>query len=564
MNNNLNNTERKAPIPAEVVRQAAEQTSDPFAIVEEALSRLSTDAGAIFDEIPLAALKAIRQKSEAAYVRFVDRAKGCKTRLDRLTSLERDSRQDNPHDDILQVAQSNCTFNHDKDGRCVAIITVESHREVYYVDSAGFNEWLRAACFAAYKKGISDLAMSTAVSTLAAIGKHQGAEQEVHLRCAKFGNAYFIDRCDDQWGSIRIDANGWEIVAEPPILFTRNKNMRPLPEPERPGKLDKLWKHFNVPENCRLLLLAWMLDCCRPDTPFPILELCGEQGSAKSSAQRHLRDLIDPNKVPLRGRPKTVEDIYVGAANNWLVSFENVSHLTPEQQDALCSLATGGGFATRQFYTHGEEHVLESKRPVVINGINPVASQPDLIERVISIEAPVIPPDQRKDEQTLEATWQEDYPAIFGGLMDLFSAALRLLPGVKLTEMHRMADYQRLGEAIAQAQGHEPGHFSQLYAAAVQEGADRSLETYGIADALQVFACSEKKPWEGTVLSLKLELELLPGIDRSHWPKSARGLSHQLKRISPGLRRHGIHVEKLGHERNGSRVRVSRSANSQK
>jgi hypothetical protein len=563
MNAILSSIETTSPI-AEFVRQAALETADPVAIVTEALTMLASDPGALYENHVIAALKTIRQKDEAAYTRLCAQAKGCMTKLDKLTAPERESRQDNVQDEILQVAQNSCTFNHDADGRCIAIIAGETHREVYYVDGSGFNDWLRAAYFSAHKKGIGDLAISTALSTLSAIGKHQGAEQKVHMRCAKSGNAYFIDLCDDKWRAIRVDANGWEIVDKPPTLITRTKNMRPLPAPQTPAQLDKLWDHLNIPENRRLLLLAWILDSYRPDTPFPILELCGEQGSAKSSAQRHLRDLIDPNKVPLRGRPKSVEDIYVGAANNWLVSFENLSHLTPEQQDALCTLSTGGGFATRQFYTNGDEHVLESKRPVVINGINPVASQPDLIERVISIEAPVIPPDQRKDEQTLEAAWQEDYPSILAGLMDLFADALRLLPSIKLTHKHRMADYQLLGEAVAQAQGHPAGHFSTRYAAAVNEGIDRSLETYGIANALQVFTYSMKNPWEGNYLSLLGDLNLQMGIDRSHWPKSVKGFANQLKRITPGLRRRGISIEALGHGRNGSALRITLSATEQK
>ena len=127
-----------------------------------------------------------------------------------------------------------------------------------------------------------------------------------------------------------------------------------------------------------------------------------------------------------------------------------------------------------------------------------------------------------------------------------------------------MADYQLLGEAISQAQGHPAGHFSALYSAAVNEGIDRSLETYGIANALQMFNYGRKKPWEGTFMSLLNELGTQQGIDRSHWPKSPKGLANQLKRITPGLRRRGILIETLGHGRNGSMLRISFSANEQK
>ena len=161
------------------------------------------------------------------------------------------------------------------------------------------------------------------------------------------------------------------------------------------------------------------------------------------------------------------------------------------------------------------------------------------------------------DEQTLEVAWQQDYPYIFAGVLDAFSVALRQLPEIKLSHKQRMADYQLLGEATARGQGQRPGYFSKLYADAVGEGTDRSLETYGIANALQVFMAPPRKTWSGTFLELMSELNLLPGVDRSHWPKSPRGLAHQLKRITPGLRRRGVLVKNLGHSRRGSRVQLS-------
>lgn len=121
---------------------------------------------------------------------------------------------------------------------------------------------------------------------------------------------------------------------ESPVYFTRTPSMRPLPMPVpigvTHGDVGLLWQHTNIPAHSRLMVLAWLLDCFRPDTPFSVLELVGEQGSAKSTTQSVLRSLVDPNKVMLRGRPKTVEDVFVAAANNWLVSYENLSGLTPE------------------------------------------------------------------------------------------------------------------------------------------------------------------------------------------------------------------------------------------
>ena len=218
-------------ISPDAVRDAAQETADPYATVENALPRLAADPGAMYEDTVIAALKTIRQKDEAGYARLVARATGCKTRLDKLTAPERDSHQDSNQDLILQAAQAHCQFHHDADGRGVAVIEIDGHREVHLVDSQGFKKWLRAAVFKANRMGIPEQAMNTAIATLNAIGSHEGTEVKVHMRCAKVGDAYFIDLCDDAWRAIRVDKDGYTVLDRPPIYFIRTKGMRPLPEP---------------------------------------------------------------------------------------------------------------------------------------------------------------------------------------------------------------------------------------------------------------------------------------------------------------------------------------------
>ena len=73
----------------------------------------------------------------------------------------------------------------------------------------------------------------------------------------------------------------------------------PLEGPLTLDSFEPLWAVANVPKEDRLLLLATLAECCRPNTPHPVLEFLGTQGAAKSTTQRHLRALLDPNEVPL-------------------------------------------------------------------------------------------------------------------------------------------------------------------------------------------------------------------------------------------------------------------------
>ena len=82
-----------------------------------------------------------------------------------------------------------------------------------------------------------------------------------------------------------------------------------------------------------------------------------------------LRALIDPNKASLRWPPKKKLDLAIAAANAWIVAYENLSHIPNHLSDALCSLATGGGFGTRELYTDGDEALFQGRRTVLVNGI---------------------------------------------------------------------------------------------------------------------------------------------------------------------------------------------------
>ena len=545
--------------PAQV-KQAAAEAADPQAIVRDALARLPGDKGAIYEEEVIEALRVIRRKSEAEYTRLTANVKGQRTRLDKLTRGEGEQ-PDSPQDMVLAVARQHATYAHTAEGAGVALIEIEGRREVHLLNSTGFDRWLRGQVYAAHKVGIPDQAMKTTIATLGAVGTFEGPEVQTHLRCAKQGDAYYLDLCDDGWRAARIAAGEWSLLDRSPVHFIRTAGARPLPQPGARGNVNLLWKHLNVPKDARPLVLAWLLDAMRPDTPYPVLELAGEMGSSKSTTQRRLRALIDPVAVPLRGAPKCVEDIHIAAANAQVCSFENLSSLSQDMQDALCILSTGGGYATRQLYTNGEEHVITSKRPVMLNGINAVATAPDLIERVITIELPTIAAGKRQDEQTMEAAWLRDYPAIFTGLLTLFAEALEMLPKVEIPEgmQKRMLDYQRLGEAVCMALGGKAGEFSQRLDSMHGDSLARGLESYGVAVGIQMLAARpEGREWEGTYLQLLTELNRMPEIDRSNWPRSPRHLSGQVKRIAPGLRRAGVRIEAAGRGRTGAKVRIVR------
>ena len=73
----------------------------------------------------------------------------------------------------------------------------------------------------------------------------------------------------------------------------------------------------------------------RPNGPFPVLVLSGEQGSAKSTLARLVRLLVDPNTAALRAQPKDERDLVIAAKNSWVLAFDNLRYIPAALSDAI-------------------------------------------------------------------------------------------------------------------------------------------------------------------------------------------------------------------------------------
>lgn len=461
--------------------------------------------------------------------------------LDALLNPKDGEGSDSQATQLASLASEKCELWHDADGDAFASLERDGHREHWKIDSLGFRDWLAWLAHSELGAAPSSETLKSACNALSGTAKFEGDEHEPCRRVARDESGIWLDIADDQWQAIQVTATGWKIVANPPVHFLRNKSTRPLPMPAPGGNVDALWDLVNAPEEERLLILAWILETYRADTPYALLELSGEQGSAKSTTQTILRRFIDPNQVALRGKPKTVEDIFIGASNAHLLSYENLSGISNDQSDALCTCCTGGGFAARQLYTNNEESTLEAHCPVVLNGISPVVLRPDLLDRSISVLLPVI--ETRLTDDELRDAVEKSAPRIMGALLDLLSDTLAELPKVHIhpAQLPRMADFAKLGEAIARTQGYPEGYFLSLYSDHRKTAISRTIDASPLATAMVAYADRGNK-YAGTVKGL-LEIlnEYRPDHERDdYWPRSPKGLADGLRRYAPALRQLGI------------------------
>jgi len=376
---------------------------------------------------------------------------------------------------LLKYADERAELFHDP---AYATVRLGDHSETCAVKSERFKDWLLMQFYRENCKAPKTAAMTDALATIRARAVFDGPEILVYVRVAEHEGDVYVDLGDELWRAVRVSRGGWSVVAGPPVRFIRKAGTAPLPLPEAGGNVEELRPFLNVgTEEDFMLVLAWAAFSLSPWGPYPILALQGEQGSAKSTTVRVLRSLVDPAVEPLRSLPKSERDLAIAAGNAWILAHDNLSGIPDGLSDALCRLATGGGFATRMLYTDDEEIIFSARRPIILNGIDDIATRGDLQERSLLVSLPSIPDDERREENAFWAEFEAARPRIFGALLGAVSAALRGAEDVRLERMPRMADFAVRATAMEGYFGWEPGSFVEVYAGNRRGPARRSSTT---------------------------------------------------------------------------------------
>ena len=444
----------------------------------------------------------------------------------------------------LVVEDLKAHFFRNPDGDTFAVCEGrQGTREVYRTDSRDFSRWIAWRYYIIHQRALPKQTLLDAIGVLEGRAAFLSPVEKTFRRVAGLSDKVYIDLCDDRWRVIAVDATGWQILDKSPINFTRSRAMLPLPEPQQ-GSLDYLRDLLNVTDHGWKLTKGLLLGSLNPNGPYPVAVVSGEQGSAKSTYCEFIRNLIDPNSAPLRSVPRSVEELYIAAANSHFTCLDNVSKVSHPVSDALCRIATGAGTSTRKLYSDSDEHILHLCKPSILNGIGDLLNNSDLIDRAIFIECQPIPEKNRLPRQKVQRLFEAAWPHILGGLLDAVSQAIRERENVKDRNWPRMADFAIWVTAGESALNLQPGEFLNLYEANRAAANSLAIENSEAITAL-VEMIKERTEWTGTASELLEELNESTDKFRQgkYWPNGPRALANLLRRVAPNLRRLGIDTD---------------------
>jgi hypothetical protein len=536
------------------------------------VQRTESDPGAPFEPEAIEAITELRRDEPAEYFRLRDNLKkrGISVReLDAATSRRHSGGTDTVRGTpdqtelLIELAETTELF-HTADGTAYATVDGERGRETFEISDQGIGDWLRRRWFQQWRNAPSSEALRSALRTLTARAKEEGPQHEVYVRVAEYEGCYYLDLANNDGHVVKIGPERWGVIRSSPVRFVRPRGMLPLPMPEEGGSLIRdLFPLLNLQSEAqRVLVTLWLTNCLIASPNYRVLVLHGEQGAAKSRTSRTLRDLLDPNFVPLRAPPRNERELVISAINSHVLAFDNVSYLSRDMSDAFCRLSTGTGLAPRRLWTGREEELLTAVKPIILNGIEDFVTGEDLSDRAISITLQPIPSERRRTEAELRRALEERRAHILGGLLDVTVHGLRQVDQLGPKPLSRMADFDRFAMACETAlwpAGTYERALNENRAEAVEAGIEADVLASAVLDliaasravrAVDAVESFEGFSWRGTATNLLQELaELNSALVRNReWPKTPRALSGRLRRLAPLLRKKGIEVEFPGEQ----------------
>jgi hypothetical protein len=413
--------------------------------------------------------------------------------------------------ELVLAGAAEAALFHTADGQTYADIVKDNHRETWPVRSPSFRKWLLHQFYLKQDSLPGREALRAAIETVDARAQFEGEQREVFLRVGGHRGKVYLDLADKDWRAVEIDANGWRVTTNPPVRFRRAPGMKALPAPvmtETKSGISKLRRFVNLPRTDPakksiykdpefILYVMFIVAAMRDHGPYPGLSVQGEEGTAKTSLIEVARCLIDPTSKKERNPPSSPRDLFIGTRNSYMLNYGNVSRIPDWLSNALCTISTGGSFATRELYSDAEETLFDACRPFALNGIK-FAVEPDLGQRLIFLHPPVIPNEERVSEKEFWPKFEAERPVILGALLNILSHSLKMLPEVQADDLLRMADFHLFGIACEGALWRE-GVFDRAYRGNQRKATVAVVDEDSVANAIRALVTEDEPKWSGTI-----------------------------------------------------------------
>jgi len=367
--------------------------------------------------------------------------------------------------------------------------------------------------------------------------------QQVGKRVLDLGESIWLDLARPDGKVVRMTADGWDVVDGADVLFRKSDFDRELPVPVTGGRVQDLRPLVNVGSDQEFALLAcWLVGSFFPGSALPLLSVRGEQGSAKSSLARLLKQILDPSEIRIGPLLTEVRDLRAQIVNSYILGADNLSSINKVQSDWLCQLSTEGSFFARELYSNVGASVVTGRRPVILTSIEDVVTRADLKSRSVVLNLLPITSGYRTESE-IQQEFEGIHAGLLGALCSAVCSALVAKRNPSATFQHRLADFVQVAQGAEAALGLEEGIFLRAFelnqVGNSQDLLENSEVGSGLMDALVELGQGQHSYTASEWLE-KIATAL--GERGSKKLPTANRFWNEISRLLPVLRQQGVEV----------------------
>lgn len=382
-----------------------------------------------------------------------------------------------------------------------------------------------------------------------------------------------IDKCNDRGEYWRIAKEGVTTELEIHPIFRKRGNQATLEDVDKTGTsedIKEFVKYFQVQEDDIILLVGAVGAAIIAEIPRVILFLYGVQGALKSSFTKALVQTLDPTAPNTIRLTRDIAELTQALNGRAIPAFDNVSHISEAQSDALCRAVTGEGDTKRELYSDDNDVIKKYMRFIIINGINNVLTGFDAIDRSLAVKLQEVEKGKRRTEKEVRKYLNQMIPKVRGAVWQTWTKALSIVEQVEsehLKDLPRMADFSIFAEAFCRASGYKKDEFFNRYTEAIWDANKVGLESSLLAEILNdiVQSWAKEKTEEEFTPSQLWRMVIAFATEQGYkdrqieklLPKSAPQLSKELSKLIVSIKTNGILLER-GRTKNNRSWKVER------
>ena len=383
-------------------------------------------------------------------------------------------------------------------------IEIQNKKKWRDIESSDFIAFVQTFFQSTYGKVLKIADIKNLIPILRLHALNNSTRIDVHNRIARLGDEIFIETQSPNDDIIKISPTEWCIIQDVPVIFKRFTHQTSIPTPAKGGRLDQLFSIFSINNiDEQVLFSTWLVACLFTNLPRPHLWLVGEKGSGKTTLALSLKKLIDPAS---RGNfmYRNTSEMAQVIDHHAVPFFDNFTKINVEISDLLCAAFTGTDFTKRKQYTNDDDFTFSIKKPIILASISLGNPASDLLDRCIVIEKSK---NSRKTipEEMLMKAFEDKKPSIIGAILDAAVKTLKTYREIEVSDYIRLADFQRIGIAAAQALGFTREQFETALTNNLRTKGILKLQSFPVASLVIKFM-ENIELWEGTMHDLQNEL----------------------------------------------------------